>query len=709
MLPSSREIILHSAVSRMHLAQDDMSLQLIDNDCRLHKIDLESLKITKSTSLSHLYEHDLFDYYRRPFAITQHLAYISFSQKGVEHLVEVDSKILPIFTFSYNKNEQVSKAAFSENGNYLITGNEHGRAYVVSTLDGSLQADLPISSDVISAVEVSETYRLAARASFTKELVVYKLNTRSVIFEQKLDAVIEMMLFLDDRYLLAITRNSKLLKIDLYLQKIEKELLLDTVLWPSVFILSHSQKFLYVGTRESVLFAIHVKTLEILYHINLPYQGITTLARSKKYFIIGFKTGEVVFYNHREFETEFINHIRLRQIKEASLLFNKNIFLMTHRETKKIYEFWEEEKKTIMELLARGEIEGAQHIAEPYLFHPKCKLEFTDLSLLQPDLMSLHRYIRSFHFALAYQLVKLKPALKKSSLYATMEALWTKSFQKAQILLAREPIHNKESAKEALHLFEDVEEKQSIIENMLKRSGIFTLAENAAKEKNFAFYFKLVAQNLFLEYTPLYQKVLQIAERLQHEINVSLENRFFDQALTLADIFHQFSPYRHQANRLKEVSKALMILEDHLEHHRLFEAVKLQEQYRLQTNYAPIVTLEQLKIAFQEEQNRLLSTKHYGAVYANILPYMSLTVCRQNVANIMRQYYMSQLEDAIANTSSSIDWEKTFLEYCRFFPTDKILVEFAKRHGKMEVLQRISAIARTEESPQYPKTIVCSA
>lgn len=203
--------------------------------------------------------------------------------------------------------------------------------------------------------------------------------------------------------------------------------------------------------------------------------------------------------------------------------------------------------------------------------------------------------------------------------------------------------------------------------------------------------------------------MLQIAERLQHEINVSLENRFFDQALTLADILHQFSPYRHQANRLKEVSKALMILEEHLEHHHLFEAVKLQEQYRLQTNYAPIVALEQLKIAFQEEQNRLLQTKHYGAVYANILPYMSLTVCRQNVANIMRQYYMLQLEDAIANTSSSIDWEKTFLEYCRFFPMDKILVEFAKRHGKMEVLQRISAIARTEESPQYPKTIVCSA
>jgi len=170
---------------------------------------------------------------------------------------------------------------------------------------------------------------------------------------------------------------------------------------------------------------------------------------------------------------------------------------------------------------------------------------------------------------------------------------------------------------------------------------------------------------------------------------------------------HQFSPYRHQANRFKEVSKALMILEEHLSHHRLFEAVKLQEQYRLQTNYAPIEVLEQMKAAFQEEQNQLLHTKHYGTVYANIQPYMSLSVCRQNVANIMRKYYMAQLEDALIDTSTPIDWEKTFLEYCRFFPMDKILVEFAKRHRKMDVLQRISAIAVAQESPLYPKTIVC--
>lgn len=706
MLPSSREIVLHSAISRMSLAQDDSFLQLIDNECRLYKINLAELKITKTVSLSHIYDQTLFDYYRRPFAIGQKIAYISFSQKGAEHIIDTESKILPILTLHYNDREQVSKAAISENDTYLITGNERGRSYIVSTLDGSLQADLPVASDVISAVAVSEEHKIAARASFSKELIVYKLNTFSIIFEQKLDVVIEMMVFLSDRYLLAISRNGKLLKIDLYRQKIEKEIVLDSTLWPSVIVLSHSRKFLYIGTRESVLFAVHVNTLDILYHVKLPYQGITTLARGKKYFIIGFKTGEIVFYNHREFEAEFIKHIQLRQIKEASLLFTKNIFLMSHRETKKIYEYWLEEKEKIMALLARGEIEEAQKLADPYLFHPKCKLEFNDLEMLQPDLSALHRYVRSLSFAAAYQLASLKPELKKSSVYAAMEAIWNKNLQKAQILLAREPIHNKESAKELLHLFEDVEEKKPIIDNMLKRAGIFTLAENSVKEKNFTFYFKLVAQNAFLEFTPLYQKVLQVAERLQQEISKYLDENNYKQALILADILYQFRPYHHQANRLREVSKALMVLEHQVAHKKLFDAVKTQEQYQLQSNYSLVQTLEEMKLAFQQEQLALLEQKHYDQLYANVAPYMELAICRQNVANIMRKVYLMQLEDAMLDTNAKIDWEKTFLNYLHFFPMDKLLVEFAKKFDKMDSLQRIVVGKSDETQQKYSKNIV---
>ncbi len=705
MLPSSREITFHTAISAASIVNES-TLQIIDNQCHLHKIDLNELKVIKNTPLSVLPQNDLFDYYKRPFMVGKNLTYISFAQQGTEYVIDTQSKIVPLSTFHYNQHDVVTKAAFSENDLLLITGNERGRSYILSPEDGTIQANLPIASDSISAVTLSEEYHLSAYASFSHELVVYKINSFKVVFKQKIGSVIEMMLFVDEQTLLAITRNGKIIKIDLSKGKVIQELVLDQNVWPSVMVLSHSKKFVYVGTRESLLFAVYVKTLDSLYQVKLPYYGVTTLSRTQNYFIMGFKTGEILFFNHREHEEQFITYIKLRQIKEACLIFQKNIFLMSHRETKKIYEYWLEEKEIIMNLLSRGEIEQAKIIAEPFLFHPKCKLEFAEIESLQPDLMSLQRYIRSMSYAPAYALVTLKPELRKSSLFAQLEALWNKSLQKAQILLAREPLLNKEAAKESLKAFEEVEEKKTIIENMLKRSGTFTMAENSIKEKNFAFYFRLVAQNHFLESTSLYQKVLQVGERLQQETLRYLEEKNYKQSLILADLLYQFKPYQNQAIRLKEVSRALIILEHQIEHNMLLQAVKTQDQFQLQSHYALVQTLEEMKNTFGLEQYALIETKAYAKVFTNIEPYMNLSICKQNIANIMKKLYLSQFKEAAKEMNTAVDWEKSLSNYLQFFPIDKPLVEFVKTYDKLELLQSIPLLSPPFENPTYPKSVL---
>ncbi len=624
----------------------------------------------------------------------------------MEHIIDTHSKILPLSSFHYNQKGSVCKAAFSENDAYLITGNERGRSYVISPEEGTIQAELPPLPDVISAVAVSQTYQLAASASFSRHLIVYKLDSFSTLFHQKLDAVIEMMLFADEQTLIAITRNGKMLSIDLHKGIIVKEVELDQNIWPSVMVLSHSKKFIYVGTRESLLFAVYVKTLDILYQVKLPYSGVTTLCRTQKYFIMGFKTGELLFYNHREFEEQFIMFIQLKQIKEACLIFQKNIFLMSHRETKKIYEYWLEAKETIINLLSRGEIEPAQKMAEPFMFHPKCKLEFSELEALLPHLIALQRYLRSTSYAAAYDLATRNPELRKSSLFAQLEALWNKNLQQAQILLAREPLLNKEVAKESLRAFLEVEEKKPLIENMLKRSGTFTMAEKAVKEKHFDFYFRLVAQNNFLEATPLYQKVLQVGERLQQETFHTLEAKNYKKALILADILHQFRPYVHQANRLKEVSKALLLLEHQLANTLLLDALKTQEQYHLQTHYALVGELEVMKQAFYHQQLALVEEKAYETVLSNIEPYESISTCKQMVANIMKKIFITQLNDAVKEIDSTVDWVKSFQHYLQFFKVDKLLAEFAKTNNKMDILQQIVITTPPLENPHYPQSVL---
>lgn len=708
MLPSSREIILHAAISRMSLSNDD-TLQVIDNNCNLHKINLNTLSIQKSVSLGQIYDQNDFDYYKRPFALGKNKAYISFSKQGWEYVLNTSNKLTKLSSFIYNgSNSSVTKSFFSEDDELLITGNEKGRTYVISSDDGCIKAELPRSSDAITAVCISNEHELAARASFTKTLIVYKINSMKVLFRVKLSSVLERICFLDQATLLAITRDGKILKIDFDNEKILQEKVVCENYWPSSMTISHSKKFVYISTRESMLYALHVNSLDTVFQIKLPYHGITAMVRSPKYLIIGFKTGEIVFYNHREFEEEFLSAIQLKNIKETAILFQKNIFLMSHRATRTIYDYWLEEKDMITNLLSRGELEKARDLAEPYLFHPKCQIEFAELELLQPDLVALQRYIRSTSYVAAYQLIAQRPGLRKSTIYANLHAIWNKTLQKAQILLSREPIANKEAAKESLRLFWDVEEKQLIIDSMLRHSGIFTMAESCIREKNFAMYFKLATKNTFLEHTPLYHKVLSLGEKLQRQIVSLMDAKDYLNAMNYADVLSKFTPYLHQAKRLTEVSKALMLLEHHITNKNLLEAVKLQAEFDLQTNYTLIRTLEDMKHTFQKQQFALIEAHHYSQVLTNIAPYLKISICSSQVSSVMKRLYIAQFKDAYKRCNESIDWEKTFEAYLNLFTMDKWLVEFAKESEKTSILKNFQLRSEILLYPEYPKNILVS-
>lgn len=705
MLPSSREITFHAPISRIALA-DENTLHVIDNNYALHKIDLTRLETIKSTTLSTLYTPSLFDYYQRPAALGAKRAYVSFSTQGAEYILDTKTKLNKICNFTHNAGARVTKARFGESDKILITGNEKGRTFIIHTDDGHLIAELPRSSDTITAVTLNEETQLAARASFSKGLIVYRYNTQEVIFHKRLEEVVEMMTFISENTLLAITRNGKIIKIDIAKERIVKQTLLDENLWPSYLTLSHSKKFVYIGTRESVLFALHVKSMEVLFSVKLPYLGITSFVRTGRYFIFGFKSGELLFLNHREFEEQFKLYIKLKKIKEASILFTKNIFLMSHRDTRLIYDEWLVQKETIINLISSRHLEEAKNMAEPFLFHPKCKLEFTQIEELQPDLMSLHRYFRSFHFAPAYELASSKPILKKSAIYAQMEALWNKNLQKAQILLSREPILNKEAAKDSLKLFLDVEEKKVMIEQMLHNSKIFMLSESAIRDKNFALYFKLVSQNTFLEFTPLYKKVLLLGEKLQLQITTLLEERNYMQALSLTSMLHDFLPYRNQAIRLKEVSNALSTLETQIEHNLLFEAIKTQDQFKLGLNYEPIKELEERKLHFQAKQLEAIEAKAYPSVYAALIPYMAISVCRANVSFLMRRLYIAQFKDAYQECASAIDWEKSLSAYLHLFGPDALIKEFALHVNLHTTLEELSTESTSQDISTYPKDLL---
>jgi hypothetical protein len=106
------------------------------------------------------------------------------------------------------------------------------------------------------------------------------------------------------------------------------------------------------------------------------------------------------------------------------------------------------------------------------------------------------------------------------------------------------------------------------------------------------------------------------------------------------------------------------------------------------------------------EQYSLIDAKAYAKVFTNIEPYMNLSICKQNIANIMKKLYIAQFKEAATTLNHAVDWEKSFLNYLQFFPIDKPFVEFVKAYDKLELLQSIALSSPPFENPIYPKSVL---
>lgn len=673
MLPSFRELILDSAVLSMESNGED-ELNVCTNDRRIHIIDLMHLKPKNNISLTYIKE-EKFDYYKRPLVSGKNLFYSKPSAQEKENIGSFKTKEEKI-VFNYSKNENITKACFSNDESFLLTGSEEGKTNLIDTQTSALVFEFPFSADAISALAFSDDKRFALSASFDKNIKIAHVNSLSQSGEIKVDSIVEKIDCVGAEVFLAITRDGNILKIDAKNAQILEKKTLPNSVWPSELRISHSRKFAYIGTRSSQLFALHVKSMEIVYTFNLNRAGITSMLRTAKYFIIGYNSGEIQFFNHRENEDDFILHIKLHEIQEAKLLFEKNILLMTHRETKKIYDLWLERKDSIVTLISSGLIEKAQELAHDFLFHPKCKQEMESIEALQPDLAALHRYIRSSSYNAAYELSEAKPELKNTLLYEKLEYIWKKALQTAQILLSRDPILNIQKAKEALSNFLFVGIKKDFIQKMLSNTKIFIRAQQAVKNKNFILYFKLANEYDFLEYTPLYKKVMGLAQKIKLNVLNYLKEDEYMKALESLKLLSQFFPFKENAKNLEQFISSLMVIDYHIEHESLFEAIEIQNKLRIHATYKPIQKLNKMKILFIKKMVIQIQENRFQEVFDEIAKYFSIKICIRETTMLMKQMYIAQMKKALKDENTMVDWEETIRRYGEYFNIDMLIEDF---------------------------------
>ena len=703
-MPSRRWFALDVAITGVRVDEGLQKVAITDRARRHRVVDLATLNLEKVTNFYRPAQAP-FDYYQRSMCMLG-LNTLFFWPRESEcgYLVEIGPAVSFVFRFTHHQSA-VSKVALSHCGTRLLSGDEQGRSYVLNLSNGNIEHRLPAFPDTVSAVCFSRNDTLFSVAGFHGSLVSYDAFTGEKVSHFKPNSVVEAMEYLDENTVIAVLRDGRILKADAKRGKILKETTLDAGLWPSMLFIAPNKKFCFVGTRQSRLLAFHITSLEQMFTLDFGCGGVSVLGQSKDFFFVGFTSGELVILNYREHEKEFSQSVELGNIAEANGYFEKNVFLMTHESTWNMYEQWLEAKKSITTLLSEGAVEKAQQEARPFMFHPKCRYEMEALEEQQGLLATLLRCIKNRDFPRAYELCEKHPVLKESEHFKKLEQMWRLLFGKAQRLLGRDPVLNKQAAKEVLALFLQVPEKNHEVALMFKHLGAFQKAEEAVRAKDFERYYVLAEQFSFLKETALYEKVGWLQEELKQKLQLALSEQRFEEALEIAKVLGTFAPSASYANAKTEHIKKILSLDALLRSGRMLEACAVVSELGLwNEEYTSVQYYKKAKEKFVRLLQRQILEGRAKEVYGRIALFIKNKEGAAIHQRVMRFLYEHQLSTHVRHeTRHRVDWEKTLRHFSQFFALTKALDDKLRLAGIPPVGR-----AKEEEKSQevYPLSII---
>ena len=84
---------------------------------------------------------------------------------------------------------------------------------------------------------------------------------------------------------------------------------------------------------------------------------------------------------------------------------------------------------------------------------------------------------------------------------------------------------------------------------------------------------------------------------------------------------------------------------------------------------------------------------------------MSISICRSNVASLMRHFYIAQFEDAL-EYASAIEWKKSLSAYVKLFGIDTNIKTFAAKVSLEDFLELLTIEPEQNYSNLYPKDLL---
>ncbi len=677
------------------IKNSNKQIDIIDSSYIYYQLNRDNFSIKNRTLIQ---KDSKVHHHAKGFDISNDSLHI-YPKKGAKSLLFIkknSDQLKVVSSLNFCQNVVITK--FSNNSKMAIIGGDNGALWLYDTDFKRVIYKFPSRSDEISSIIFSEDDSMVAISSYDKKIEILDTKKWILLYETKFESVVESVEF-SKQNLYTVHKDGTISCIDLKKREVIYSKNIGSH-WFTTIKRYKSLSYALIGARDNSFMVVELKRARVIKKLTLRNKGLNSVDFTKDELIMAFADGNMVVCDMGKNRDDLLVSLKMENYTKAKEILDTNPLLYLDGTAEEFYSYGKKALEEIIKLIELNKIEDAVKTAEPFLDNEDFNIEFESYMACKKEITNFINSIKSKDLATAYKLSSEFEYIKKLKKYQDLEEYWSRAFNQAKALIAKNPNDSsaKIRAKGKLQSFLNVSCKKDAIKNLLENSMLFFKADSLAKEKRFQEFFSLCEKYTFLQNTKVYNNVMAIADLLLTNVTKAIQSKEYENAKMTIKKLLNFTPIKSEVtsklNEIEAIEKFINRVEKK-EYSSALELIKECKILESLPEYTQI--LKEFESSNKRAKIYALDGDIYNT-YETLYEYLKINYFKDQIAFTLKVAYINSMEPS--KYKSPIEWEKTFLNYTQLYGKDSQLLEVATQNGIVDLFH---SLKHDEDDKGYKK------
>jgi|GEM_PF-4356875 len=632
---------------------------VLDNRCKLYLFDNELKKITREIVL--ISKTRKFEFFKGISAFDKDLALAVGNNIVIYELMPRVSKKRVLDWHS----SKVEILKYSNTEKFLISAENSGRVFLYNTENYQVDFYMPKRKDFSYSLEFSSNDRFLLLSYYDRVSILFDMVTYQFYDTFETSDLVELSIFFDNnKKIFIILRGGDSFVYDIFTKELKFNYKFPMNLIGSYHFIDN--RYLVFSNRDNRLMIYDLLEFKIVLD-RLHDFLISYIHSDKNYIYLGGRNFiDLIDINHKLDEANM--HLMVKDYKKASYCSKKNIFLnfnTKYSEAMKIG--WEEYLPKMVEHINNKELSEAQNLAMTFN-----KLEEVENYMQKSFIMKkFNLAVSSGNLKNCYTLISSSPFLKETKEYSELEKYWLKMF-----LLSKKIMNTKSSGniRKLLKPFLEIDGKKEIIDIMLKKPKLLSMADTFALTRDYENFFALIKENPFLKESDAYKRVLANGYTFYEKFNKFFDEMDIEKAKRVSGFLVFFEDYKDDVRKKLKIMENLFLVKEYLKEKNyidVFEVLSRRDSLFYEDYFDFLIN--DLDDFFEELYEDINSGKP-KVVKSKIEQFFGVERLKYRLEFTMKLSYINELNRALKFHKDKVDLPKSVSKFLNIFGADIMLL-----------------------------------